>query len=184
MLSVRPRITNLNFHLFGQAVHPELFEVCASRKIEREHYALQINITPDGHAIRFWHHDLVMTEVSAGAHHPLPTLKELLHHPIEGETRNQLRYGDRVDYQAKVHIESVRPSLFVAVQQQLDKRVETEGLVHRFGSNGRLSYGAISYIHVQSFIENVLIRVFHTFPESSTVVTTETRFSVSERQAY
>lgn len=180
MISVRPRITDLNFHLFGQEVHPELFEVCASRKIERDRYSLQINITPDGHAIRFWHGDLVLTEVSAGAHHPLPTLEELLKHSIEGQKRNQLRYGDQIDYQAKVDIDLVKPKMFVAVQQQLDKRIETEGLVHRFGSNGRLSYGAISYIHVQSFLEHVLIRAFHTFPESSSVVTTQTRFSVSD----
>ena len=179
MISVRPRITDLNFHLFGQAVHPELFEVCASRTIERERYTLQVNITPDGHVIRFWHDELVLTEVSAAAHHPLPTLEQLLKHSIEGQTRNQLRYGDRVDYQATVDIEVVKPAMFVAVQQQLDKRVETQGLVHRFGSNGRLNYGAISYIHIQSFLEHVLIRAFHTFPESSSVVTTQTRLSVS-----
>lgn len=180
MLTVRPRITDLSFHLFGQEVHPELFEVCARRLVERDQYSLEINITPDGHAIRFWHDNLVLTEVNASAHHPLPTLQELLKHPIAGKQKNQLRFADRIDYQTCVEIETVNPKLFVAVQQQLDQKVDTHGLVHRFGANGRLKFGAISYIHVQSFMEHVLIRAFHTFPDLSAVVTSETRFSVSE----
>lgn len=179
MLSVRPRINDLNFHLFGQAVHPELFEVCATRTIDRDQYSLELNITPDGHAIRFRHQELTLTEVSAGAHHPLPTLEELLKHSIDGVRRSQLRFGDRIDYQTKVEIEIVNPKLFVAVQQQLDQKIETHGLVHRFGSNGRLKFGAVSYIHTQSFLQHVLVRAFHTFPDSNAVVTSETRFSVS-----
>ncbi|MEL7497851.1 MAG: DUF2617 family protein [Planctomycetota bacterium] len=180
MLTVRPRITDLNFHLFGQEVHPELFEVCAHRTVERDRYQLELNITPDGHVIRFRHDELVLTEVNAGAHHPLPTLAELLKQSIDGKLRNQLRYEDRIDYQTNVNLELVKPTLFVAVQQQLDQRVDTQGLVHRFGSNGRLSFGAISYMHVQSFMEHVLVRVFHTFPESGAVVTSESRFSVQD----
>lgn len=180
LLSVRPRLTDLSFHLFGQEVHPELFEVCAQRTVERERYSLQVNITTDGHVIRFWHKDLVLTEVSAGSHRPLPSQQELLQHAIEGQRRNQLLVGECIDYQTSVELEIVKPTLFVAIQQQLDKRIDNSGLVHRFGSNGRLNFGAVSYIHIQSFIHHVLVRAFHTFPESSAVVTTETRFSVSD----
>ena len=178
MLSVRPKITDLNFHLFGQSVHPELFHVCDTRTIQRDRYQLETAITPDGHVLRFTAGATTLTEVSAGLHHPLPSKSVLLTHAIEGRSRNQLRIEDAVDYQTTVQIETVNPKLFVAVQQQLSDRIECEGLVHRFGSNGRLSFGAISYIHMQSFLEHVLIRAFHTFPESSSVVTTETRFSV------
>jgi hypothetical protein len=179
VLSVRPKITDLNFHLFGQSVHPELFNVCAQRTTNRDRYQLETAITTDGHVLRFRVGATALTEVSAGLHHPLPSKSVLLTHAIEGQTRNQMRIEDLIDYQTNVHIEVVKPTLFVAVQQQLNDRIECEGLVHRFGSNGRLSFGAISYIHVQSFLEHVLIRAFHTFPESSSVVTSETRFSVS-----
>ena len=84
MLTARPKITDLNFHLFARNVHPELFNVCASRTIEREKYELRINITTDGHAISFAHDDLLLTEVSAGAHHPLPSRQMLVSHPVEG----------------------------------------------------------------------------------------------------
>ena len=182
VLSVRPKITDLNFHLYAQSVHPELFDVCARRTTQRDRYELETAITTDGHAIRFQCGSLSLTEVSAGLHHPLPTKSLLLTQQIDSGNRHQLRIQDLVDYQCSVQIETVNPKLFVALQQQLNNRVECEGLVHRFGSNGRLTFGAMSYIHVQSFLEHVLIRSFHTFPESSSVVTSESRFSVAQEQ--
>ena len=180
MLSVRPRINDLAFRLFAQEVHPEMFEVCAARKVERELYSLELNITTDGHAIRFRHDGRVLTEVCAGAHHPLPESRRLLSLPIEGNCQNHLLVDDRIDYQSDIQIEVVKPTMFVAVQQQLDQPVECQGLVHRFGSNGRLKFGALSYLHVQSFVRHVLVRAIHTFPESSVVLTAATRFSVAE----
>ena len=179
MLSVRPKITDLKFHLYAQSVHPELFDVCAQRTIQRDRYELETAITTDGHAIRFQCGSLSLTEVSAGLHHPLPTKSVLLRQPIDGQSCHQLRIQDTVDYQSCVQIETVNPKLFVALQQQLNSRVECEGLVHRFGSNGRLTFGAMSYIHVQSFFEHVLVRAFHTYPESSSVVTSESRLSIA-----
>ena len=180
MLSVRPKITDLHFHLFARNVHPELFEICASRTIEREKYRLNLNITTDGHAISLEHDGLVLTEVSAGAHHPLPTKQTLLSHSIEGVHNDDVTFAQKIGYSTEVQLEAVNPKTFVTIQQQLDQKVEFEGLVHRFHSNGRLSFGAISYINVQAFRNHVKIRTFHTFPETCAVLKSETRFAVSK----
>ena len=75
-------------------------------------------------------------------------------------------------------MENVSPQTFVTIAQQLDKRIECEGLVHRFDSNGRLAFGAISYINVQSFREHVKIRSFHTFPDTCAVMKSESQFKL------
>jgi len=64
VLSVRPKITDLNFHLYAQSVHPELFDVCARRTTQRDRYELETAITTDGHAIRFQCGSLSLTEVA------------------------------------------------------------------------------------------------------------------------
>lgn len=179
MLSVRPKITDLNFHLFARNVHPELFEICASRIIERENYVLRLNITTDGHAVSLVHNDLVLTEVSAGAHHPLPSNRVVLSHPVEGVCTDETTVYDTIGYRSESQLEGVNPKTFVAIQQQLDAKIECEGLVHRFHSNGRLSFGAISYINVQAFRNHVKVRTFHTFPETCAVLKSDTRFSLN-----
>lgn len=179
MLSVRPKITDLNFHLFARNIHPELFEVCASRIWERDNYRLDLNITTDGHLISFHHDGLILTEVSASAHHPLPRKRILLSHPIEGVCHDEATHENVIGYQSKVQLEAVDPKVFVAIQQQLDGKAECEGLVHRFHSNGRLAFGALSYINVQSFSSHVLVRSFHTFPDTSAVIKSESRFTLN-----
>jgi hypothetical protein len=178
VLSVRPKITDLNFHLFARNVHPELFDVCARRVIERQNYRLELNITTDGHMIQFQHQDLVLSEISAGAHHPLPAKRLLVSHPISKSTTDELLYENVISYQSQVQREIVPAKVFVAIHQQLDDKLDCEGLVHRFDSNGRLSFGAMSYINVQAFRQHILLRTFHTFPDTSAVVKSETTFTI------
>ena len=178
MLTVRPKITDLNFHLYARSVHPELFNVCASRTWERENYELKISITTDGHVITFCHDSMMLTEVSASSHHPLPSKRVLLSNPIGSVCNEATTFRDIIGYQSQVQLESVPPKTFVTIQQQLGYKVECEGLVHRFHSNGRLSFGAISYMNVQSFRNHVRIRTFHTFPDTCAVIKSESRFSL------
>ena len=179
MLSVRPKITDLNFHLFARSLHPELFQVCATRTFERELYSLSINISTDGHVITFQHKDFTLSEVSASLHHPLPPSRIVLSHSVDDEPRSEsIVHRDAIGYQSAVEMETVSPSTFVTIAQQLDKRVECEGLVHRFDSNGRLAFGVISYINVKSFREHVKIRSFHTFPDTCAVMKSESQFKL------
>ncbi|QEG24634.1 DUF2617 family protein [Mariniblastus fucicola] len=171
----------MNFHLFAKPVHPELVEVCGSRHVERDNYRLQLNITTDGHLITFQHNDLVFCEVAAAASHELPKQQRLVSHAVGGSmTNGPSVYEQIIGYQSNVSMDSVDPKIFVTIQQQLDKRVETDGLVHRFQSNGRLNFGAISYMHAQSFISHIRVRAFHTFPETCAVLKTDTVFRVGK----
>ena len=50
MLSVRPKVAELSFQLFGRALHPELFEVHKSRVVERGEFVARLDITTAGHS--------------------------------------------------------------------------------------------------------------------------------------
>src|SRR5690349_16527303 len=51
VLSVRPKVAELSFQLFGRALHPELFEVHKTRKVERGEFSARLDITTAGHVI-------------------------------------------------------------------------------------------------------------------------------------
>ena len=178
VLSVRPKITDLNFHVFARTIHPELFNACGRRVIERENYRLILNITTAGHLIEFTHDDLVLTEVSATKHQPLPQTLRLVSRPIEGVHTEETEFGERLTYHNKVQFEGVSPKMLVTIQQQLDESQRCEGLLHRFESNGRMAFGAVSYINVQAFNSHVKIRSFHTFPDTCAVMKSESKFSI------
>ena len=51
MLSVRPKVAELAFQVYGRSLHPELFEVYTSRLVERGGFAAKIDITSAGHVV-------------------------------------------------------------------------------------------------------------------------------------
>ncbi len=171
----------MNFVLFGRSIHPELFHACASRMIERENYSLDLNITSDGHLIVFRHAGLTLAEVSAATTHPLPEKRMLISHVLKGTRTDQLLFRDVIGYECEIQREDVAPQLMLAIQQQLNSEVDCEGLVHRFQSSGRMAVGAISYIDVQAFRKHVQIRSFHTFPDTCSIVKSQTVFRLYHR---
>ena len=84
MLSVRPRIAELVFQLYGRSLHPELFEILGTRRIERGGYIANVQITNAGHVVTWQYDGITLTEVAASAQHPLPQRRRLMSHRLKG----------------------------------------------------------------------------------------------------
>ena len=183
VLTVRPKIADLNFHLYGRAIHPELFDPCAFRLIERDNYRLRLNVTSDGHLIVFESDSLVLSEIAASALHPLPAQLQIISRPIEGVHHEKTLFRDRIGYQCEFQLDVVPPKTFFSIAQQLDKNKECEGLVHRFQSSGRMAFGAVSYINIQAFRNHIQLKTFHTFPDSCAIVKSQSEFRLQPPEA-
>jgi hypothetical protein len=70
VLSARPKVAELVFQLYGRVLHPELFEIHASRRIDRGEYSVVVAITHAGHLVTWRKDGLTLTEVAAGAGQP------------------------------------------------------------------------------------------------------------------
>ena len=53
MLSVRPKVAELAFHVFSRTLHPELYVVHKTRLISRSRFEARIDITNCGHVIKW-----------------------------------------------------------------------------------------------------------------------------------
>ncbi|HMO12578.1 MAG TPA: DUF2617 family protein [Pirellulaceae bacterium] len=178
MLTVRPKISELTFRLFGRSLHPELFQFYASRQLERKLYHLNVAIISSGHVMTLSCGDLVLAEVSAAAQQELPTQRQIFSEPIVANHQRDVSIGERIRYQTWVHLESADPTRLAGIQYQLLEASEYEGLVYQFQSSGRLAFGGISYVDIQARDRVIKIRSFHTFPDAYTVVKNETRLTI------
>ena len=66
VLSIRPKVAQLVFQLYGRPLHPELFQVLATRKIEHGEYEARIDITSSGHIVAWRHQGITLTEIATG----------------------------------------------------------------------------------------------------------------------
>src|SRR3954465_10975975 len=97
---VRPRVSDLVFHLYGRPLHPELFDILEVRKVRREDYELTVRITRTGHVLSWENKDVFLTEVAAAGDEPLPEKRRLLSHRLRGEHCAKLACAHGIHYQA------------------------------------------------------------------------------------
>lgn len=177
MLSVRPKIAELSFQLFGRSLHPELFDFHRSKIVQRDAYQAEIAITNSGHVISWCGNEITLNEVASSSHQPLPRRRVLVDRQLKGSQSEQVRCRRNVYYDTKFTLESMDPELFWAIQKQLTTD-STEGLLHRFDSSGRIALGAISYIHVDTRAKSMLVQAIHTFPDDHAIVKVESSFGI------
>lgn len=178
MLSVRPKVAELVFQLYGRPLHPELFEVFATRKIQHGQYEARVDITSSGHIVTWRYHGLTLTEVATGAHTPLPQKRRLLSYRLSGERNDRVECRGGANYLVGFQLERVQPDVFWAYQSDLFKDCETEGMLYRFESSGRMAVGAISYISIEKRIRTLRIQAFHTFPDDYAIVKSQSVFEI------
>ena len=178
MLTVRPKVAELIFQVYGRPLHPELFKIHCSRTIRRGAYEAKIDITSAGHVVKWRYAGLTLTEVAASAHQPLPQRRRLLSYRLKGQRDDSIECRGGVCYQFNFQLEPVEPEIFWTFQEELARDGRRNGMFHQFDSSGRMALGALSYINLESRNRKLLIQVFHTFPDDYAIVKSQSLFQL------
>jgi hypothetical protein len=178
VLSVRPKVAELVFQLFGRPLHPELFQVYATRTVVRGPYTATIQITSAGHVVTWRYQGLTLTEVCTAAHHPLPQKRRLMSYKLKGDRSDHVQCRGGANYKCSFSLEPVDPEVFLTFQQELALDGERQGMLHRFDASGRMALGAISYINVESRNRSMLVQAFHTFPDDYAIVKSQSVYEI------
>jgi uncharacterized protein DUF2617 len=167
---VRPRVGDLVFQLYGRPLHPELFDILAWRKVQREDYEVTLRITRTGHVITWENADVLLTEVTAAADQELPEKRRLLSYKLRGEHSGSLSCAHGVKYQTTFQVETLSPGVFLQVHDEILADGEKRGLVHNFRHAPRLGLAPLGMITLESRASCLFLSAFHTFPDEHTVV--------------
>jgi hypothetical protein len=170
---LRPRVSDLVFQLYGRPLHPELFDILAQRKIQREDYELTVRITRTGHVVSWENADVHLTEVAAAADQPLPEKRRLLHRRLRHEHSDTLTCAHGINYQMTFQVEVLPPEIFVHVHDEILADGSKRGLLHNFRPHNRLALSPLGFIAVEARPGCLFLSAFHTFPEEYTVVKTQ-----------
>jgi hypothetical protein len=165
-------VCDLVFQLYGRPLHPELFDILAVRKIQREDYELTVRITRTGHVISWGNRDVHLTEV-AGGDQLLSEKRCLLQHRLRGERCTTIPLAHGIAYQTSFQVEVLPPEIFLHVHDEILADGGKRGLLHNFQPNHRLALAPLGYISVESRAGCLFLSAFHTFPDEHTVVKTQ-----------
>lgn len=185
VLSVRPKIAELVFQLYGRSVHPELFEVYHTQRVARGGYEVVAQITSAGHLVTWKHADLelLLTEVATSAHQPLPQHRRLVSHALKGSHSDQVQCRGGVRYEFEFSLEPVDQKTFWTYQEEIQLAGTRQGMLHRFQSSGRFGLGAISYVNLESRDRSLRVQAFHTFPDDQAIVKSQSVFQLPDLES-
>jgi hypothetical protein len=167
--TLRPRVGDLVFQLYGRPLHPELFEIVAHRKVQREDYELTLRITRTGHVITWENADVLLTEVAAAAEQELPEKRRLLSYRLRGEHSGRLCCAHGIHYQTTFQVETLAPGIFLQIHEEILADGAKRGLLHNFVP-GSAAPGPLGMIAVETRFNCLFLSTFHTFPDEHTVV--------------
>ncbi|MBM3967707.1 MAG: DUF2617 family protein [Planctomycetes bacterium] len=179
MLSIRPTVTDHVFSVFGRSIHPELFKSHRTRSLERKNYRARIDITSDGHVINFTgSRGATISEVVGSIKQPLPQQRRLLALNLRGKYAEELHGKRGLKYTSSFELEHVAADMFWMLQNQLQSCGSSNEMIHTFDSSGRIPFGAISFVHVETRERQLTIQAFHTFPDDYAIVKSTSIFCI------
>jgi hypothetical protein len=167
---LRPRVSDLVFQVYGRPLHPELFDILAVRKIQREDYELTLRITRTGHAITWENSSVHLTEVAAAADQSLPERRCLLNYRLRNEHSATLPRSHGVNYQTSFQVEVLPPEIFLHVHDEIMADGGKRGLLHNFHPHHRLALAPLGFIAAETRAGCLFLSTFHTFPDENAVV--------------
>jgi hypothetical protein len=169
----RPPVSDLVFQVYARPLHPELFDILAVRKVQREDWQLTIRITRTGHVLTWENDDVYLTEVAGACDEPLPESRRLRHWRLRGERNDMLSCGHRIHYQTSFQVELLPPEIYLHVHDEILADGSKRGLLHHFQPHHRLSLSPLGLITVEGRPGCLFLSSFHTFPDEHTVVKTQ-----------
>jgi hypothetical protein len=171
--SLRPKVSNLVFQLYGRPLHPEFFDILAVRKIQREDYELTVRITRTGHVISWENRDVALTEVTAAADQLLPEKRRLLSYRLRGEHSDSLLCAHGISYQMSFQVEVLPQEVFLHVHDEILADGGKRGFLHNFQPNHRLSLAPLGFVAAEGRAGCLILTTFHTFPDEHAIVKTQ-----------
>lgn len=169
----RPSVKEMMFCLYARPLHPELFEVLASRRVERDGWTLSACITPAGHVLTWGNGDVYFTETVVSSENELPSKGKLIRHRFEGERRGTVQPIAGISYQMISQIEVLPPEIFLHIHEDILADGLKRGLLHRHCPHNRLALSPLGFITVESWNHTLSVNTFHTFPYDCAVVKTQ-----------
>lgn len=176
--TIRPRVAELTFQVFGRSLHPELFQVFKSSQVVRSNFTAKVDITNDGHRVTWTSGTVTLTEVAVSARQLLPQRRRLAAHSLDGKLRERLEYHLGVQYRYEYSLERVPAEIFWLIQQQLGETAKNHELIQVFENSGRMAIGGLSFIHLETRARSLRVQAVHTFPDDLALVKTESSFTL------
>ncbi len=176
----RPDLSTLVFQIYSRSVHPELLPAFGKNSVIRDSYQAEIRLCEAGHAVSIRVGNRTVTEVLTSNEQRMPQKQRLIDRPVSQSREETLQLESGLIVHAHTQLEKLDTDLFLNVHEEMLLDCQRADLSHCFPGNSRLAPGPISLIRLDPTRDGLLVHSYHTFPESSAIVKTQSLFELAD----
>jgi hypothetical protein len=175
--TVRPDVSDLVLRTFGRALHPELFERQSGLILTNaSKMRLDIRLNASGHVLALSTGTNAVTEIIMDHREALPTFSRIIDYRLRGCRTESAEFDSGLRYDMSCQLERLHLDIFLRMNEELEQDLNRADLSARFPSSNRLLPGPLSLIRTEVTRNSFLVYAFHTFPEHSAIVKTQSLF--------
>jgi hypothetical protein len=172
------RSSGLTLLLYQRTLHPELFRILATDKVNRHSYEADIWLVEGGHVIAFTADKNTLTEVIMANNEPLTDRGLLQTVPCRGEKYHEMVSGATIRYMISTQEEQLTQTLYDATRHEMLSYASDRELMMAELPAQDDNGAALSVLDVERRSKELLITGFHLFDENLMVIRTQTIFEV------
>ena len=179
-MSISSKSTSLQAYtlqLFRNALHPEFFKIEGRRRLEHGGYEFEEWIYRGGHALRFEHNGLCLSEIVSDQVDHLPERGLVTTLPCAGEKDHEHEFAERLVYMTSMQTEMLSDHLYVSTYRELlDYGRECDGLLCIWKDD--LDRPNLSLVDVQRYREEIHAQGYHLRSDCGLVLRTQSIFEI------
>jgi len=174
-------VEELTFSLFQRPLHPELFQIYASRQIKTAKYEADIWITGCTHVVSVYTDNISLSEVVSSPGQMLPQRGLIERFQFKGPRSHKFTITKDVNYMTDFQVEKMSPNLYRQSHLDLENFARNRGIFVKFP---KLKIGGLQpfcYVDFEARQAELHIHTFAAYPDQVTMIKTQSLFDFGRR---
>ena len=168
------RSGGLTLLLYQRTLHPELFKILASDKVNRRAYEADIWLIEGGHVISFTAGKHTLAEVIMTSGEALTDRGLLQSIPCRGEKYHEMTApGGNIKYMISTQEEQLTQTLYEATKHEIANYAAKRELMSAETPATQESAASLSVLDIERRSHELLVQSFHLFDENQMVIKTQ-----------
>jgi len=171
-------VEELAFSLFQRSLHPELFQIYASRRLQTEGYEAHIWLTGCTHVVSVFAGNDCLSEVVSPPGQPLPKQGLIERFQFRGPRSHKCTLSRGISYMTDFQIEKMSNSLYKQSHTELERFARNRGIFVKFPKLEVAGLQPFCYIDYEARRYELHIHSFAAYPEQVTMIKTQSLFDL------
>ena len=169
-------VEELTFSLFQRPLHPELFQIYATRQIKTEKYEATIWVTGCTHVVSVFTDKVCLSEVVSAPRQVLPQRGLIERFQFRGPRSHKCTLSRGVSYMTDFQIEKMSANLYRQSHLDLEKFAKNRGVFVKFPKQDASGLQPFCYVDFEARRSELHVHTFEAYPDQVTIIKTQSLF--------